>query len=95
MYLLKTPFRTVFVLPPQFVTEYGWLPENKVCMITLKTMNREKTTYNLTISKHRPWISANVFLGSMTTTPFTMQHNFVHSFLWENFSSSEFTADTP
>ncbi|OXV05891.1 hypothetical protein Egran_06343 [Elaphomyces granulatus] len=30
MYLLKTPFRTVFVLPPPFVTEYGWLPENKV-----------------------------------------------------------------
>jgi hypothetical protein len=31
IYLLKTPFRTVFVLPPQTVTQYGWLPEHKIC----------------------------------------------------------------
>ena len=31
IYLLKTPFRTVFVLPPKFVTQYGWKAENLVC----------------------------------------------------------------
>ncbi|OKL62751.1 hypothetical protein UA08_01300 [Talaromyces atroroseus] len=30
IYLLKTPFRTVFVLPPRSVTKYGWLPEHKI-----------------------------------------------------------------
>jgi hypothetical protein len=63
MYLLKTPFRTVFVLPPRFVTEYGWLPENKVCMMTLKIMNGEKTTYNLTISKASAVDLSERFLG--------------------------------
>lgn len=31
IYMLKTPFRQVFVLPPRYVGEYGWQPEHKVC----------------------------------------------------------------